>query len=66
MNSNAKLLIVFMIKRKQIDYFDIFSNILKVKDDLVDSAVWSRLMQLCQEFPVKVIREVEKVSTSQM
>lgn len=55
-----------MIKRKQIDYFDIFSNILKVKDDLVGFVVWSRLMRLCQEFPVKVIREVEKVSTPQM
>lgn len=28
-----------MTKRKQIDYFDIFNNILKVKDDLADSVV---------------------------
>lgn len=52
-----------MIKRKQIDYFDIFSNILKVKDDLVGFGVWSRLMRLCQEFPVKVVREGEKANT---
>lgn len=51
---------------KKIDYFDILNNILKVKDDLVDFVVWSRQMQLCQEFPVKVIREVEKVSLPQM
>lgn len=55
-----------MIKRKQIDNFYIFPDILKVKDDPVDSVVWSPPMQLCQEFPVKVIREAEKVSTSQM
>lgn len=51
---------------KKIDYFDILNNILKVKDDLVDFVVWSQQMQLCQEFPVKVIREVEKVSLPQM
>lgn len=57
----------FVIKRKQIDCFDIFNNILKVKDDLGDSVVWSPpLMQLCQAFPVKVIREVMKVSAPQM
>lgn len=55
-----------MIKKKQMEYFDIFNNILKVKDDLVDSVVWSWQIQLCQEFPVKVIRKVEQVSTPQM
>ena len=65
MNSNTNMLISFHDQEKT-DYFDIFSNIFKVKDDLVDSVVWSRLMQLCQESPVKVIREVEKVSSPQM
>lgn len=55
-----------MIKGKQTGYFDIFNNIVKVKDDLVDSVAWSWLMQLCQEFPVKAIRVVKTVSTPQM
>lgn len=65
-SQNTKLLISFDDQEKQMEYFDIFNNILKVKDDLIDSVVWSWQMQLCQEFPVKVIRKVEQVSTPQM
>jgi hypothetical protein len=56
-----------MIKKKKMEYFVIFNNVFKVKDDPTDSVGWLWLMQLCHKFPVKVIRKVEKkMSTPQM